>query len=54
MAKEYLRWTGDKAWLDKVLYGKTVYETLIKYAEHWRELDTISMAGRLRRRDQSA
>lgn len=40
MAKEYIRWTGDKAWLDKKVDGKTVYETLLKYAEHWRELDT--------------
>ncbi len=40
MAKEYLRWSGDHAWLDKVVNGKTVYETLLKYAEHWRELDT--------------
>lgn len=39
MAKEYLRWTGDKAWLDKVVNGKTVYETLLSYAEHWRALD---------------
>ncbi len=40
MAKEYLRWTGDKAWLDKTVNGKTVFDTLISYAEHWRELDT--------------
>lgn len=40
MAKEYLRWTGDKAWLDKVVNGKTVYDTLLTYAEHWRALDT--------------
>jgi len=40
MAKEYLRWTGDKAWLDKVVNGKTVYKTLLTFAEHWRELDT--------------
>lgn len=40
MAKEYLRWSGDKAWLDKVVNGKTVYETLLTYAEHWRKLDT--------------
>lgn len=40
MAKEYLRWTGDRAWLDKVVNGKTVYETLLTYAEHWRSLDT--------------
>jgi len=40
MAKEYLRWTGDKAWLDKVVNGKTVYQTLLTFAEHWRALDT--------------
>lgn len=39
MAKEYLRWTGDKAWLDKTVGGKTVFEHLVSYAEHWRELD---------------
>lgn len=40
MAKEYLRWTGDRAWLDKVVNGKSVYDTLLTYAEHWRTLDT--------------
>lgn len=40
MAKEYLRWTGDKAWLDKTVGGKKVFDHLISYAEHWRELDT--------------
>jgi hypothetical protein len=40
MAKEYLRWTGDRAWLDKEVAGKKVYNHLIRYAEHWRELDT--------------
>ena len=40
MAKEYLRWTGDKAWLDKKVGGKTVFEHLVDYAEHWRALDT--------------
>lgn len=39
MAKEYLRWTGDKDWLDKTVGGKAVFDTLISYAEHWRELD---------------
>ena len=29
MAKEYLRWTGDKAWLDKTVGGKTVFEHLL-------------------------
>ena len=40
MAKEYLRWTGDKAWLDKKVGGKTVFENLVSYAEHWRDLNT--------------
>lgn len=40
MAKEYLRWTGDKAWLDKTVGGKKVFDHLIDYAEHWRALDT--------------
>ena len=40
MAKEYLRWTGDKAWLDKDVAGKKVLDHLISYAEHWRALDT--------------
>lgn len=40
MAKEYLRWTGDKAWLDKTVSGKTVFQHLVGYAEHWRALDT--------------
>lgn len=39
MAKEYIRWTGDKAWLDKKVGGKTVVENLVSYAEHWRDLD---------------
>jgi hypothetical protein len=39
MAKEYLRWTGDKAWLDKKVGGKTVFDNLVSYAEHWRDLD---------------
>jgi hypothetical protein len=39
MAKEYLRWTGDKAWLDKTVGDKTVFDHLIDYAEHWRALD---------------
>lgn len=40
MAKEYLRWTGDSSWLSKTVGGKTVYEHLMNYAEHWRSLDT--------------
>ena len=40
MAKEYLRWSGDRAWLDKEVAGKKVYDHLLRYAEHWRELNT--------------
>ena len=39
MAKEYIRWTGDRAWLDKKVGGRTVFENLVSYAEHWRDLD---------------
>ncbi len=40
MAKEYLRWTGDEAWLDKEVGGVKVLDRLISYAENWRKLDT--------------
>lgn len=40
MAREYLRWTGDQAWLDKEVGGQKVIDRLITYAEHWRKLDT--------------
>ena len=40
MAREYLRWTGDHAWLDKEVAGQKVIDRLVTYAEHWRELDT--------------
>jgi hypothetical protein len=40
MAKEYLRWSGDRAWLDKEVAGRKVYNHLLRYAEHWRELNT--------------
>ncbi len=39
MAREYLRWTGDRAWLDKRVGDKTVLDHLISYATHWRALD---------------
>jgi len=39
MAKEYLRWTGDRTWLDKTVGPKKVMDHLIGYAEHWRALD---------------
>jgi hypothetical protein len=40
MAKEYLRWTGDRAWLDKQVGERKVFDHLIRYAEHWRDLNT--------------
>jgi hypothetical protein len=40
MAREYLRWTGDAAWLDKEVNGRKVLDLLVSYAEHWRALDT--------------
>lgn len=40
MAREYLRWTGDHAWLDKEVGGQRVINRLVTYAEHWRKLDT--------------
>ncbi len=40
MAREYLRWTGDQAWLDKEVGRRKVLDRLVTYAEHWRELDT--------------
>lgn len=39
MAREYLRWTGDRAWLGKEIRGKKVLDLLVIYAEHWRALD---------------
>ena len=40
MAKEYLRWSGDRDWLDKEVAGRKVYNHLLRYAEHWRDLNT--------------
>lgn len=40
MAREYLRWTGDLAWLDKEVGGQTVLDRIVSYATHWRSLDT--------------
>lgn len=39
MAREYLRWTGDFAWLDKPVGGQTVIDRLTGYATHWRALN---------------
>jgi hypothetical protein len=40
MAREYLRWTGDRAWLDREVGGTKVIDRLVSYATHWRALDT--------------
>jgi hypothetical protein len=40
MAREYLRWTGDTAWLEKTVGGTQIVDRLVSYAEHWRSLDT--------------
>jgi hypothetical protein len=39
MACEYLRWSGDRAWLDRAVGGRKVLDRLIDYATHWRALD---------------
>ncbi len=39
MIREYVRWTGDHAWLDKRVGGVTVMDRLVDYATHWRALD---------------
>jgi len=39
MAREYVRWTGDHAWLDTVVAGTRVIDRLVAYATHWRTLD---------------
>lgn len=39
MSREYLRWTGDFAWLDKSVAGERVIDRLTSYAVHWRALD---------------
>ncbi len=38
-AHDYLRVTGDFAWLDKSIEGKTVLERLAYHALRWKELD---------------
>lgn len=38
-AQNYLRVTGDFAWLDRVVGGKTVIEQLVDYALYWKKLD---------------
>jgi hypothetical protein len=39
MSREYLRWTGDRAWLDREVGGVKVIDRLVSYATHWRALD---------------
>jgi hypothetical protein len=39
MARDYVRWSGDRAWLDKNVGGMRVIDRLVSYARHWQELD---------------
>jgi hypothetical protein len=39
MARDYLRWSGEVAWLDKKVGGVTVMDRLFNYATHWRALN---------------
>ncbi len=39
MAREYLRWSGDLAWLDTEVGGQKVLDRIVSYATHWRSLD---------------
>lgn len=39
MADQYLRWTGDDAWLDRTVAGRRVLDHLVGYATHWQSLD---------------
>jgi hypothetical protein len=39
MARDYVRWTGDRAWPDKNVGGVRVMDRLVEYATHWRALD---------------
>ncbi len=39
MARDYLRWTGDFAWLDQHVDGVAVIDRIVQYANHWRSLD---------------
>src|SRR6185312_8999396 len=39
MARDYVRWTGDQAWLDENVGGVRVIDRLVDYATHWRTLD---------------
>ncbi len=37
-AQDYLRITGDFAWLDKSLAGKTVLDSLVDHATYWKKI----------------
>lgn len=39
MSRDYLRWSGDFAWLDTKVGGVSVIDRLFDYATHWRTLD---------------
>lgn len=39
MVYNYLRYTGDLGWLDKMIGGRKVIDYLIMYATHWHALD---------------
>src|SRR6185437_15246293 len=38
-AHDYLRVTGDQAWLDKIVDGKPVLDHLVDHALYWKQLD---------------
>lgn len=38
-AENYLRVTGDFAWLDKQIGDKTAFDHLMEHASHWKQLD---------------
>jgi hypothetical protein len=40
-AHDYLRVTGDFAWLDKTIEGKTALEHLVDHALYWKKLDKL-------------
>jgi len=38
MAYQYLRYSGDYAWLDKKIRGETVFEHLVESADYWKHI----------------
>ncbi|MHB8508150.1 MAG: glucosidase family protein [Candidatus Dormibacteria bacterium] len=42
MAHEYVRWSGDRAWLESEVHGQRVLDRLAGYAEQWRHFVTPS------------